>query len=448
MCYNPCISCTTKGRDFMFFDKKKMAVTALIMAAVMACPVLADTQTDLDNARAVKAQQEQSLNDMNAVIAQLRKEKDDKEAYLEDLNEQIAALDARLNELSAAIEETEASIAETDEAVREARGDEEDQYDNMKVRIRYMYENSQTSLLSAIIGSRNLPELLNSIEEVRAIEAYDRESLAAFKEARMAVEEKELQLLEKKASLEDLKAEQEEQQAAVRLLADETASQVSAYLAQIDEQAAGAEAMKAEILATQSQIETLVARKAAEEEAARKAAEAEAARIAAEKKAAEEAARKAAEAEEARRAAEEAAAKEAVSQTPAASEDREETLSGSYQYSQSDLELLWAIVAQEDDKSYTGALAVVTCAVNRAARNYGGHGSDPLSQLKAPGQFCYSPSISSSAYWQRRLNGNVPSYVKQAVADCLQNGIRNHNFIYFRSRGAAGRTQIGANWYF
>lgn len=43
------------------------------------------------------------------------------------------------------------------------------------------------------------------------------------------------------------------------------------------------------------------------------------------------------------------------------------------------------------------------------------NGSDPLSQYKAKGQFCYS--IDSN--WRRRLNGNYPSYVVQAVTDAL-----------------------------
>ena len=109
---------------------------------------------------------------------------------------------------------------------------------------------------------------------------------------------------------------------------------------------------------------------------------------------------------------------------------------------------IWAIVAQEDDRSYTGALAVISCAMNRADRNYGGHGRDPLSQLTARNQFCYSPTISASVHWQRRLGGHVPSYVKQAVSDCLTQGIRNHNCIYFRSYGGPGRTKIGGNFFF
>lgn len=122
--------------------------------------------------------------------------------------------------------------------------------------------------------------------------------------------------------------------------------------------------------------------------------------------------------------------------------------SGVAGYSQEDLELIWAIVAQEDGGSYEGALAVITSAMNRADQNYGGHGTDPLSQLTAPGQYCYSPEVSDPSLWQSKLGGNVPDYVKQAVNDCLASGLRNHSYLNFRSTQAPGRVQIGGNWFF
>ena len=117
-------------------------------------------------------------------------------------------------------------------------------------------------------------------------------------------------------------------------------------------------------------------------------------------------------------------------------------------YSQEEIELIWAIVATECNTSYDGALAVITCAANRADINYGGHG-DVLSQLTAPNQFAYSPSICDPSVWQARLGGNVPDYVKQAVSDCLESGVRNHGYLNFRANPVGDSSvNIGDNWYF
>ena len=117
---------------------------------------------------------------------------------------------------------------------------------------------------------------------------------------------------------------------------------------------------------------------------------------------------------------------------------------GKWSYSDSELDLLCAITAQECGSSYNGALAVITTACNRAeSSKWRYNGTDPLSQYKAKNQFCYS----IDSHWKKRLNGNYPSYVKQAVIDAL-NGKRNHNYLSFRAAGFASGVNIGGNVYF
>jgi len=117
---------------------------------------------------------------------------------------------------------------------------------------------------------------------------------------------------------------------------------------------------------------------------------------------------------------------------------------GKWSYTAEELDLLCAITAQECNTSYEGALAVITCAANRAeSKKWKHNGTDPLSQYKAKNQFCYS----IDNHWKKRLNGNYPSYVKQAVIDAL-NGKRNHNYLSFRAAGYARGVNIGGNVYF
>lgn len=115
-------------------------------------------------------------------------------------------------------------------------------------------------------------------------------------------------------------------------------------------------------------------------------------------------------------------------------------------YSEEDIQMIWALVGQECSTDYNGALAVISCVMNRADCNYGGYGTDPLSQLTAPGQFCYDPSIGGN--WMARLGGNVDGFVKQAVSDCLVECKRNHNYLNFRGNPIVGAVQFGDNWYF
>lgn len=112
---------------------------------------------------------------------------------------------------------------------------------------------------------------------------------------------------------------------------------------------------------------------------------------------------------------------------------------GKWSYSASEYDLLCAITAQECSSSYEGSLAVITTACNRAQAR----GTDPLTEYKRPGQFCYS----IDSHWKKRLNGNYKSSVSQAVTAAL-NGARNHNYRSFRAAGTHSGVNIGGNVYF
>lgn len=118
-------------------------------------------------------------------------------------------------------------------------------------------------------------------------------------------------------------------------------------------------------------------------------------------------------------------------------------VTNNYNYSDQDMELIYAIVMQEGGSDYDSALAVITSACNRAQNNWY-NVTDPLEQLKFPKQYCYS--IDSN--WQKYLNNNVPQSVRDAVIDALKYGKRNHGFCSFRPHPVGDCTQIGGNYYF
>ncbi|WP_329887133.1 G5 domain-containing protein [Pseudoramibacter sp. HA2172] len=108
-----------------------------------------------------------------------------------------------------------------------------------------------------------------------------------------------------------------------------------------------------------------------------------------------------------------------------------------------DYNLICAVVAAEDNTSYTGALAVASCIMNRADSGRWG-GTTPVAVITAKGQF--------SAYiygnYKKYDGGKAPSYVKSAVSDCMTYGLRNHNYTSFRAGSVKGSKKIGANYYF
>lgn len=107
----------------------------------------------------------------------------------------------------------------------------------------------------------------------------------------------------------------------------------------------------------------------------------------------------------------------------------------------SDFDTICAIVAHEGGTSYEGAMGIISCVMNRVDA---GWGPDAISILTAPGQF----ASYLDGYYTMYLGGKYPDTVKQAVIDCMEGGIRSHNFTSFRSYQTSGSVNIGGNWYF
>lgn len=118
-----------------------------------------------------------------------------------------------------------------------------------------------------------------------------------------------------------------------------------------------------------------------------------------------------------------------------------------------DMDLIYAIVASECASSYEGSLAVISCVLNRCDQNWGNHGTDPLSQITARGQFSYGIDKYKNAH-KKYLNGKAPEHTKRAVNDAISGRARNHSYTSFRTDSAKARTNhpngksIGGNWFF
>lgn len=107
--------------------------------------------------------------------------------------------------------------------------------------------------------------------------------------------------------------------------------------------------------------------------------------------------------------------------------------------SDSDFDMVCAVVRQEAGASYEGALAVISCMMNRVDQ---GRGS-LVDVVTAPGQFA---AYLDGAYV--KYLGNTPEETKQAVRDCIYSGMRSHDYVNFRSYETSGSFNICGNWYF
>ncbi len=153
-------------------------------------------------------------------LEELRKEAADKIAALEEdkksTEEYIQKVDAELSAAYEQMELLEESIALCADAydsaeleLEDAKRTKENQYATMKARIKYMYENGETSIWELITGSDSLEDLLNQVEYRSQIAKYDDNLLKRYEASCEEVKKKEESYA---LALVELNAEKELQQ--------------------------------------------------------------------------------------------------------------------------------------------------------------------------------------------------------------------------------------------
>lgn len=194
---------------------------------------------------------------------ELAEQKEQAETEKKSISSQLDTLLSEMTELEGKISAKEEEISLKEEELIQARVDENDQYESMKKRIKYMYENGNAQFVEIIFEAKDLSDFLNKTEYISSISDYDRDMLKKFQEIVKSVEEQEAVLQKEQDEMEGLQDELIAKQGTLETL-----------LASKTEEIDG---LKQEISANAEKVKQLEAAAKAAAEAARKKAEAEAA---------------------------------------------------------------------------------------------------------------------------------------------------------------------------
>lgn len=186
---------------------------------------------------------------------------------LDSLNYELSSLSTQITALAAKIEETNAAAEKAELDLAAAKLNEEMQYDSMKMRIKYMYEDGNSSLLHVLLSSESMGDFLNKVEFVQNVTEYDRDMLEDLRQIRQDIKEKEEKLQSEKASLEQMKKEMQQQQGELNSAIASTSGELKASSEAL---AAAKEAQAAAQRALEEQKKKEQQEKAAKEEEAKK----------------------------------------------------------------------------------------------------------------------------------------------------------------------------------
>ena len=190
--------------------------------------------SSISDAKSAKEQLEKKKKETQKKIAALKEDKSNILVYIEKLDKQLAELENEMAQTNKKLLETEKTLEKTRVELEEAKREEEKQYETMKLRIKYMYENGSTDYLELLIKADNLTELLNRTEYIAKISEYDKKLYERHKEMKKQIEQKEAALEEKKVELENLKAELAYEEETINGLRSDKEAEIAKYENNID----------------------------------------------------------------------------------------------------------------------------------------------------------------------------------------------------------------------
>ncbi|MBC5779236.1 PcsB-like coiled-coil domain-containing protein [Blautia difficilis] len=234
------------------------------------------TEGEIADMQAQKQQAEAGLAQAQADISAMEGKKQELEDYLSDLNAQYEELTNVISDLSVQAGEKENQLKDIQKKLKKAQKASDKQYEDMKLRIQYMYENGGTTALQTLLSSKDLAEFLNTAESVSKISQYDRTMLNKYEKLQETIKEQKTAAQEEKTAIDNLLAERSAKQQEVQELAASTSDNISSYIAQISASQEEAAALTAQINSADNSIAQLI-QQAEAEKAAQERAEAEAA---------------------------------------------------------------------------------------------------------------------------------------------------------------------------
>ena len=236
--------------------KRIIAVAAAAMLAFASFSTvfadeLSDSQEQLEQINAQKAQIQKEIKENKNVKQSLNKE-------IKDLNGQIAIQTNEIQALDISIGMTQERINEALDNLDALEAEIAEQNRSLNARLRAMYKNGDSGFLDVLLGSASISDLMTNMDRVQRIYDQDKEMLKQLETQHELVEAQrqylrglQTDLESNQSAVKDKKASLEENKTAVAAKQAEVESNIEALEELEDALNAEANALVAEILKLQ-----------------------------------------------------------------------------------------------------------------------------------------------------------------------------------------------------
>lgn len=191
-------------------QRKAILILAVLVLAVQApLPGRASPVTRAEQERR-RAEEEKSRAESEA--QQLEQKLGQSRQKEQALEEELVRLLALKDILESDMEELKTQIQEADRDYRQAEEKRQRQYDILKKRIQFLYEEGDITYLDILLKAKNIGDVVSQTEYFRQLYEYDQEIIQRYEKLKQEAAGKKELLEEKQSQLEVIEEENESQQ--------------------------------------------------------------------------------------------------------------------------------------------------------------------------------------------------------------------------------------------
>ena len=149
---------------------RRVAGAALVMCLLLANTSYAETtQDNINDAKNQIEDLKDQKKDAEDTVNDISGKKDALESDLSGLNGQLSDIVAQINDLEGQISDKQGEIDQAKEDLAAAEAQSAKQYEDMKLRIQFMYEQNSQMYLEALFSSSSFSDFLNKSEYCRCL---------------------------------------------------------------------------------------------------------------------------------------------------------------------------------------------------------------------------------------------------------------------------------------
>ena len=239
-------------------QRKAILILAVLVLAVQApLPGRASPVTRAEQERR-RAEEEKSRAESEA--QQLEEKLGQSRQKEQAMEEELVRLLALKDILESDMEELKTQIQGADRDYRQAEEKRQRQYDILKKRIQFLYEEGDITYLDILLKAKNIGDVVSQTEYFRQLYEYDQEIIQRYEKLKQEAAGKKELLEEKQSQLEVMEEENESQQKELEGFIEARKTESSSFALELEEAQARAAQAAGEVIRKTEEIRILRAR--------------------------------------------------------------------------------------------------------------------------------------------------------------------------------------------